>query len=198
LHGRRNPFIAKEGVPALLILSAVIIALIRFSAPLFALIPSALFVIAYLLFRDPHRSVPSIALGVFSPVDGEVVKVGLIDVGEIGGPALRVTIAINSFGTYTARAPVEGNIKDLGMKALWIQSDEGDDIVVMFHGYRFGLPPKAFARFGERFGQGQRCAFLRLTRLAEVQWPVGGKILVKVGDRVQAGVDLVGNVPSPR
>ncbi len=198
MHGRRNPFVAQEGVPALLILLALIIALIRYSDPLFALIPIALFVMAYLLFRDPHRAVPSVALGVFCPVDGEVMEAGAIDVGATGEPALRVTIAINSLGTYTARAPVEGNIKDLGKKALWIQSDEGDDVVVLFRGYRLGLPPKAFARFGERFGQGQRCAYLRLTRQVEVQWPVGGKILVEVGDRLQAGVDLIGNVPSPR
>jgi phosphatidylserine decarboxylase len=198
LHGRRNPFVAQEGVPALLLLMAMAIALIRYSDPLFALVPATLFVITYMLFRDPHRSVPSIALGVFSPVDGEVMEVGKIDAGATGGPAMRVTIAINSFGTYTARAPVEGNIKDLGKKALWIQSDEGDDIVVLFRGYRLGLPPKALAQFGERFGQGQRCAYLRLTRFAEVQWPVDGKILVAVGDRVHAGIDLLGNVPSPR
>ena len=81
---------------------------------------------------------------------------------------------------------------------MWIQTDEDDDIVVKFSGYRFGLAPKALGQFGERFGQGQRCAFLRLTRIAEVQWPANGKVLVEAGQRVSAGVDVIGNVASPR
>jgi phosphatidylserine decarboxylase len=198
LHGRRNPFVAQEGIAPLLFLIMVAVAVVRYSDPWFALLPAALFVLGYLVFRDPHRAVPSIALGVFSPVDGEVVDVSSLLAGATGAPALQVKIAIDSFGTYTARAPVEGNIKDLGKKALWIQTDEGDDVVVQFEGYRLGLAPKGFARFGERFGQGQRCAFLRLTRIVEIQWPADGKVLVEVGQRVAAGVDVIGNVPSPR
>lgn len=198
MHGRRNPFVAQEGLPLLLVLFAVIILLLRYSDPLYALLPAAFFVFAYFVFRDPHRAIPSIALGVFSPVDGEVLELGPVENGELGAPALRVVIAANSLGTYTARSPVEGYIKDLGKKALWLQTDEGVDVVLSFRGYRLGLAPKAFAQFGERLGQGQRCAYLRLTRIAEVQWPADGKILVEVGQRVQAGVDEIGNVATPR
>jgi len=198
LHGRRNLFVAQEGAPWLLITAAVAILLIRYGDPWYALIPAVLIVFRYLVFRDPHRSVPSIALGVFSPVDGEVASVDQIERGATGEAAHRVIICVDSLGTYTARSPVEGTIRDLGKKALWLQTDEGENVVLKFGGYRLGLAPRAFAKFGERLGQGQRCAYLRLTRTAEVQLPVNGKVLVEPGQMLVAGTDIIGCVPSPR
>ena len=78
---------------------------------------------------------------------------------------------------------------------LWVQTDEGDDVVLQFKGHRFGLAPLAFLRFGERIGQGQRCAYLRLTRSAEVQFPIHGRVLVEPGQRVVAGCDVLGKLP---
>ncbi|MDX1508652.1 MAG: phosphatidylserine decarboxylase, partial [Woeseiaceae bacterium] len=75
--------------------------------------------------------------------------------------------------------------------ALWVRTDEGDDVVLQFGGYRFGLPPKSLVRFGERLGQGSRCAYLRLTRLAEVHIPIDAKVLVSPGARVVAGKDVL-------
>ena len=198
MHGRRNPFVAQEGVPWLLTLATVAILLIRYSDPFLAIIPGTLFVFLYFVFRDPHRSVPSVALGVFSPVDGEVVSVDEIEQGDIGEAAHRVIIRVDSLGTYTARSPVEGTIRDLGKKALLLETDEGENVVLKFSGYRLGLAPRAFAKFGERLGQGQRCAYLRLTRTAEVQLPANGKVLVEPGQTLVAGMDIIGSVPSPR
>jgi len=198
LHGRRNPFVAQEGVPWLLTLATVAILLIRYSDPFLAIIPGTLFVFLYFVFRDPHRSVPSVALGVFSPVDGEVVSVDEIEQGDIGEAAHQVIIRVDSLGTYTARSPVEGTIRDLGKKALLLETDEGENVVLKFSGYRLGLAPRAFAKFGERLGQGQRCAYLRLTRTAEVQLPANGKVLVEPGQTLVAGMDIIGSVPSPR
>ena len=198
MHGRRNPFVAQEGLPLLALVFAAAILLIRYYEPWYAVVPGILFVLLYMVFRDPLRSVPSVALGVFSPVDGKVTEVGRIEVGETGAPALRIVISIDSLGTYTARAPVEGSIKELGKKALWLQTDEGEDVVLKFSGYRLGLAPRSFANFGERLGQGQRFAYLRLTRMAEVQLPADGKVLVEPGQTVVAGTDVIANVRGPR
>ena len=177
---------------------AIAALLIRYAEPWLAVVPAAFFVLLFMVFRDPLRIVPSVALGVFSPVDGQVIDVGRVEKGETGAPALRVLIRIDSMGTYTARSPVEGRIMDLGKKALWLQTDEGEDVVLRFSGYRLGLPPRAFAKYGERLGQGQRCAYLRLTRFAEIQLPADGKVVVEPGQFVVAGTDTIGSVPSSR
>ena len=175
--------------------------------PVYLLGPGALFVLLWLIFRDPRRQIPAIPLGVVSPVDGRVMAVDLVDRGVVQGEAHRIFISIDMLGTYTARCPVEGVIKDLNTlaaekvvdyrtNALWVQTDEGDSVVLQFHGYRLRLAPSAFVRYGERIGQGQRCAYLRLTGVAEVHLPIAGRVLVEPGQRVTAGLDVIGRLPS--
>lgn len=176
-----------------------------FGAP-YAMVPLLLFGYLFLIFRDPRRAVPAVPLGVVSPVDGYVVAIGRTSNGAQAGNAHRIILRISSLGTYTARCPVEGKIMDLSSAAaegrplldangLWVRTDEGDDVVLQFNGYRFGLPPRAFLRYGERVGQGQRCAYLRLTRLAEVELPLAARILVTEGQRVAAGTDVLAKLP---
>jgi phosphatidylserine decarboxylase len=169
---------------------------------LFALPVALLTIWLFFIFRDPTRPIPAAPLGVVSPVDGEVVEVGTVDCGAEHGDVQRVLIRVDSFGPYTARCPAEGTAMTLscdepgGQSAisgngLWLRTDEGADVLLQFHGHRFGLAPRAFAGYGERIGQGQRCAYLRLTRYAEVRVPHDSHVLVDAGQRVRAGADLI-------
>lgn len=178
---------------------------LHFLNVVFAVAAGLVFFLLFLVFRDPRRVIPASPLGVVSPVDGRVVDINLADKGVFQGEAHCVLIRIDALGTYTARAPVEGQIKDLRSvaadqvvdyrtNALWVQTDEDDDVIVQFRGYRFGLPPKSFIGFGQRVGQGQRCAYLRLTRFAEVHLPIETKIRVKPGQVLVAGHDLIGKL----
>ena len=208
LRGQRNPFVAQEGLP-LLALAAVLVAFVLLSSePWLAVLPLAALVLLFLLFRDPRRDIPPVALGVVSPVDGVVVEVDTTDRCVVQGEAHRVRIRIDALGTYTARSPIEGRVMDLHSRAegigpecpanaLWVETDEGDSVVLMFHEYRFGLPPKSFIQLGDRVGQGNRCAYIRLARFAELYLPLDGKVHVKEGLKVIAGTDLIGAVPHP-
>ncbi len=205
---RRNPFVATEGVVPLLLAVALFAYLLRYQNPWLAVVPAIAFVLMFLLFRDPHRAVPSVALGVVSPVDGEVVEVETTKRCVVQGEAYRVRIRIDWLGTYTARSPIEGRVMDLQSKteglgaecptnALWLATDEGASVVLQFHDYRLGLAPVAFVGLGERLGQGERCAYIRLARFAELFLPVDGKVLVAPGRVVKAGTDMIGAVPHP-
>jgi phosphatidylserine decarboxylase len=208
LEGKRNPFVAPEGIPFLIITAAGFLAALRYLDVVVAIAAALLFCLLYLVFRDPPRKVPSAPLGVVSPVDGQVIEIDFVDKGVLQGEAHRILIRIDAFGTYTARAPVEGKIMDLrsvehgqatdyATNALWIQTDEGDDVVLQFSGYRLGLAPRSLIRYGERVGQGQRCAYLRLARIAEIHLPVDSKVLAEKGQVVRGGSDLIGKVPHP-
>jgi len=208
LKGRRYSLVAKEGVP---FLAACTIAtgLCWYYLGWAASVPPALMLGGlYFLFRDPHRAVPSSPLAVVSPVDGVIVEVIIVDNGIVGNAAHKIIIRISSLGTYTARSPVEGMLldyhshisnkrSDAEVPGLWVRTDEGDDVVLRFHGNRFGLVPRAFSRYGERVGQGQRCAYLRLTRFAEVYMPINSRVLVESGREVKAGSDILGTLPHP-
>lgn len=208
MHGRRNKFVASEGILPMLLVAVIAIALVRYTSPWLAVVPAVLLVLMYLLFRDPERDVPSVALGLVSPVDGEVVLVEKTDRCVVQGDAYRIRIRINSLGAYTARSPMEGQVMNLHSStegvgpdcpanALWVRNDEGDNIVLQFHGYRLGLAPRSFVRIGERVGQGHRCAYLRLAEFADVYLPISGKVLVEPGQSVTAGADVIGSVPRP-
>jgi len=205
VKGRRNPFVASEGLPYILASLVAIIVCTHFFGMVYAIIPLLISGYLFLIFRDPRRAVPAVPLGVVSPVDGSVVAIGRANNGIRTGDVHRIIIRISSLGTYTARCPVEGKIMDLSTaveggspadtSGLWVRTDEGDDIVLQFRGYRFGLPPCAFMQYGERVGQGQRCAYLRLTRLAEVEIPLAARIMVKEGQQVAAGSDVLAKLP---
>ena len=206
VEGRRNPFVANEGIPYMLAAAGAVVALGHFLGMLYALPALALFIYLYLIFRDPERPVPAVPLGVVSPVDGEILAIGLTDNSVLGGEAQKIIIRVDAFGTYTARCPVEGKIMDLstdtekdritvGTSGLWVRTDESDDVILQFRGHRFGLAPRAFLRFGERVGQGQRCAYLRLTRMAEIELPLAARLLVEAGQRVAAGSDVLAKLP---
>lgn len=173
----------------------------RFHGLSWALIPFALFVYLYMVFRDPSRDVAPAPFGVVSPVDGKVVELSGDD--RVGDDFRKIVIRVAWFGTYTARSPVEGKITDSGITpeppdgapGLWLLTDEGQNVVLRFRGNRFGIAPRASLTYGQRVGQGQRCACLRLTKYAEVDLPPGSRFLVTRGQRVSAATDLLAKLP---
>jgi phosphatidylserine decarboxylase len=206
LIDRSKSPVAGEGIPILLALTAIVICVWYFGDLLLALIPFAVLTFAYLIFRDPRREVAAAPLGIVSPVDGRIVESATTDQGVLTGEVHRIVIGVNSFGTYTARCPVEGKIKDLHCEldggafaraegGLWIRTDEGDDVVLRFRGNRFGLAPRAIVGYGSRVGQGQRCAWLRWTRYADVELPAKSRVVVTEGQRVLAGTDVLAHLP---
>jgi phosphatidylserine decarboxylase len=163
---------------------------------------AVLCVLKFLLFRDPNRSVPPLPLAVVAPIDGRIIKVERSEGDPLPGVWTRITIRTNHFGAYTVRSPIEGAIHDVREKAghsnlpgvpsgLWVRSEEGDDVVLLFPVDRFGLAPKALIRYGERVGQGQRFAYLRLAPRAEVYLPASAAVRVCEGDRIRAGSDVL-------
>ena len=208
MAGHRYPLIAREGWPligavALLAVTAVQV----LNSIWLAMVSLALLVLLVLLFRDPTRKPPSRPDGIVSAVDGQVESVQPTDRGVIDREAVRIRIRVNPLGAYTARSPAAGQVLDLrenvrkgsrlrGVGGLWVQTDTDDDVVLLMHGPRFIGKPGAFVGYGERVGQGQRCAYLRLARHAEVYVPLNSRVLVKEGDYVRAGIDTLAKLVS--
>lgn len=196
------PLIAREGIPFILAgVAAVIAGYHFFGWPGFAA-GGTLLLLLILIFRDPYRVVPSVPLGVVSPVDGCVSRIETAARGVLDAEAICMTLHINNFGAYTVRSPVEGKVLSLsengapdtrppGISGLWVQTDDKDDVVLLFRGPPLIGRPAAFVRYGERIGQGQRCAFLRLARYADLYLPASSRMAVAVGDDVLSGSSLL-------
>jgi len=202
ISSSRRSSIASEGWPW--IIAAVILTLLvyRFAGWAWSLPGGVLTVLLILLFQDPYRRVPPLPLGVLAPVDGRVLEIHKCTDEVLPGAWQRITIRGNPFGAYTVRAPIEGAVLDVreevrlrggrpAPSGLWLRSEEQDDVVLFFPRRARRLAPRAFVGYGERIGQGQRFAYLRMAPRAEIYLPVTAEMRVAKGDRVRAGIDLL-------
>ena len=194
--------ITGEGWPWLILLAFCGFLVAVNWGPLWASPFAVLCIILFLLFRDPNRSVPPLPLAVIAPIDGRITEISRQFDDTLPGDWTRITIKTNHFGAYTIRSPIEGSILDVREQArelnmtgvpsgLWVRSEEADDVVLLFPSDCWGLAPKAFVRYGERVGQGQRFAYLRLASCAEVYLPRTADVCVLEGDRVLAGTAIL-------
>lgn len=197
--------IAREGWPCLAV--AVIAAILIYGAAgMLWTAPVLLLIIwLYLLFRDPLRDVPPLPLAVVAPVDGRVTDVSTSRDAVLPGSWIHISIRVNSLGAYTVRSPIEGTVDDLPEQSrtklsgqrtgsLWVRSEDQYDVALLFPGRHGRFGPRAFVRYGERVGQGQRFAYLRLAPRAVVYIPDTANIAVSVGDYVLAGSGVLATI----
>ena len=188
-------------------LSAVVVAGSHaFLGPQLAWPSWILLVVALFLFRDFSRAITPKALAVVSPVDGVVTEVVEMRDPYLGRSARRVTIRQSLLGEFNVHSPVEGKVHKRwwpGQEgvtdgvppdefAVWVQTDEGEDVV-------FGVELRRSFRFlrcgiqsGERMGQGRRCGFLGFGLPVHTYLPKNSRVEVSTGQRVRAGSDIIG------
>lgn len=155
-------------------------------------------VIVY-LFRDPRRDIPSSPLAVVSPADGVVDSIEEVSDPYLDRQALLLVINMNHTGVYSTRSPVEGKVLEPRNSAdganrphgVWLQTDEGDDLVMVMHRGALRNLPQCYVQVGERVGQGQRCGYVSMGGRVEVYLPCNSRPLAKPGSQVRAGADVI-------
>ena len=196
----RYPLIAREGWLSLLLAAGLAAAVLYqlgwlWSLPLWAAIAALLF-----LYRDPARQVPAMPSAVVSPADGRVTTVEAVKDPYLDRDARRVSIRMHPYGVFSTRSPAEGKMLEprlpeaaaAGMPhGVWLQTDEGDDLVIVMNRGLLRNPPRCYVRFGERVGQGQRCGFITLGSTVDLYLPLNSRVKVRAGDRVHAGADVI-------
>lgn len=163
-----------------------------------------------LLYRDPLRKVPPVPLAVVAPVDGRVVAIEDIEDNLLKREAKRIVLTMGLSSIHSVRSPMEGQImqqwygqqvidpdtyvvleKTSARFAQWVQSDEGDDVVLVIKPTKGWPRPSWHLQSGERIGQGQRFGILPFGSTAEILLPANSRIDVELGDKVRAGSDTL-------
>lgn len=192
------------GLITLWLFIAILLPLIShwiFSLPLILMV----LLMAY-LYRDLPRKLPSKPLAILSPLDGKIVNCDVCHDPYVGREAICLQTQTHTLGPFVLRAPMEGKIikqwfspagKDLdgnrtaAVMAMWIRSDEDDDVVVVITPRYRWTRISCWAQAGERVGQGRRCGFIPLGAKIEVFLPDNAKINVDAGQSVTAGDNIL-------
>lgn len=196
----KHPIIAKEGWLNLGICS-VLLGVSFFLHSALAIFFILLLCFLVYLYRDPARIIPSIPLGMVSPVDGVILSIDKIKNPYTDEPSVKLTIQKNRLGVFAIRSPIEGKLlkqlhESIGRASRyinWVQTDEGDNILwdAEVRG-RTGV--HCHVQPGERIGHGQRCGFLLSTASVNLYLPSHSSLNVNISDRVYAGETIVAHI----
>lgn len=184
---------------------AVLLALAAFLGGALWLAAVAVAAAAAILYlgRDPRRRVPSLPLGVVSPVEGDVVGVDKARDPFLDRDARVVRVAQRVTSPVVLHSPIEGRVERIwcggGVPAevpgvvagIHIRTDEGDDIVFSVSQARLPGPLRWFVQPGERVGQGQRRGMVGWGRTVTVYMPGDSRGEVESGESVRAAADVI-------
>lgn len=199
----RIPF-AKEGWP--FILGGFALFLLCFMLRLTWASAGALVLAAFVawFFRDPEREIPADENLVLSPADGKVIE--LMPQPEGG---VKIGIFLSVFNVHVNRLPVSGKVDDVAYRegrflAAWntIASDENERCGVLIDTGRgkvrvvqvAGLIARRIIcrlRRGEDAHRGRRYGLIRFGSRVDTYLPAGPEVLVKLGDHVRGGADVI-------
>ncbi|MXS85358.1 phosphatidylserine decarboxylase [Nitrosomonas sp. HPC101] len=200
-----HPIIAREGWP--FISGAFVVALLvqifagwLWALPLWLI---ALFVLQF--FRDPPRVIPALAGAVLAPADGRIVAVDKVQDPYLSREALKISVFMNVFNVHSNRSPVDGEIRNQWYfpgsflnaslpkaslenerNALWIRTKEGQDVTCVQIAGLIAKRIVCHVHPGEHLARGQRFGFIRFGSRVDVYLPLGTKVHVGIGDKVQA------------
>ena len=208
--------IAREGLlpaSAALLLTASAAGL---EAPLATVAGVCLSLSVVWFFRDNERTVPALPLAVVSPIDGRLVGAGERCDPWLERTCMRISLKLSTLGMRVIRSPIEGQVKEFWVRgglardadletgssptcyALWIRTDEGDDVVLAVYGRRLVSRFKAEVAPGERIGQGKRIGFIYFGTAVTVYAPAStlldSSIKTPTKARVTGGSQVLGTL----
>lgn len=205
---------------------ALVLAVAGFFVPpawgwLLFLLAAIVFGFTIYFFRDPHRVPPAEAAEgnlLLAPADGKVVVVADVEFEPLylKGPAKQVSIFLSPLNVHVNRVPADGvveyeNYVPGEYLVAWhpkaSEKNERSEIGIR-HTSRTRILFKQIAgavarrivyypKVGDRLKAGERFGIVKFGSRMDVLVPPHVRIDVKVGDRVAAGVTIMGYIPPP-
>ena len=203
MPGNNQHLIAREGWPVLAVLLLLLVVAKIYVGLAAALLCLVLIALSAFVFRNPAHAVPPIPLAVVSPVCGRLSAVKTLEDQCLAREAVRFRLHMSLWDAHAVRSPVEGKvIKEWSAKidgsgyqrrySYWIQTDEGDDVVLSLAMGKWAPIVKTRLRTGERIGQGQLCGYFYFAGVVDVWIPLFSKLEARIDDRLTAGSAILG------
>ena len=171
----------------------------------------AVFVLQF--FRDPHRPIPQEPGALVSPADGKVIFTGLVDDPYLDRQCYKISVFMNVFSVHSNRAALSGTVKKIWYhpgqfvnaaldkasehnerNAVWLQTDDGKDIVSVQVAGLVARRILCYSKVGESLQRGQRYGFIRFGSRVDLFLPTEFHPIVSLGDNVSAGSSILGHL----
>lgn len=210
-----------------MLIGAAVLALIAWVLgvviPWLALLVVPVLIWLVLFFRDPHRTIPSEQSLMVSPADGKVSDINEIPSEPLlgGQPAVRIGIFLSVFNVHVNRSPCDAKVLDVKYKrGKFVNamrhrqaSDENESNTAVLGDPQSGRPVAVVKQIvgliarrivftpqiGEMVSRGQRIGMIKFgsrTELIIPRW-LEPEVLVKVGQMVRGGSDIVARLGKP-
>jgi phosphatidylserine decarboxylase len=173
----------------------------------------ATFFICY-FFRDPDRVIPNYSGAVVSPADGKVIFAGPVDNSLfLEGRCLKISIFMSIFNVHVNRIPYEGQVKTIKYNpgkffsanlnkasklnehnAIILATEEGKEICIVQIAGLIARRIICNIQKGDTVDRGQRFGLICFGSRLDVYLPPTLNLGVVAGDRVKAGISVLGDL----
>tara|TARA_Y100001936_G_scaffold130458_1_gene127547 strand:+ start:383 stop:1030 length:648 start_codon:yes stop_codon:yes gene_type:complete len=208
-----HPFFAREGWPFIAgsFVIAILVSIFTNWAISILFWIIALFILQF--FRDPPRTIPQDSNAILSPADGRIVAVENTHDPYLNRKAIKISVFMNIFNVHSNRSPIDGNVENKWYfpgkfinaslpkasienerNALWIKTNDDIDITCVQIAGLIAKRIVCHTNTGEYLGRGQRFGFIRFGSRVDVYLPLNTKIMVNIGDKVQATLTILAKI----
>lgn len=207
--------IVKEGLPFIGVMLSVTALVAVVVNEYWAVLPAVVCCFFIYFFRNPPRKVVSDPANILSPADGTVMSI--VDVQDeeyLGVPGTKVTIFLSPFDVHVNRSPMAGTIKfqqyvcgrfrpaykaiaawENERHAIGIESPRCRILVTQVAGI-LARRIVSWVTLGTDLTQGQLYGMIKFGSCTELIMPADVRVQVRKGQRVRAGVTVIGRIPS--
>lgn len=165
-------------------------------------------------FRDPDRVIPDQNGAVVSPADGKVVAAGVVDNSPFyDGQTMKISIFMSVLNVHVNRVPCDGRVKEINYhpgkfiaanfdkaslenehNAVFIETDKGRRLCVVQVAGLIARRIICKVKPGDSVLRGQRFGLICFGSRLDVYLPMDIKLNVAVGDKIQAGETILGQL----
>lgn len=207
--------LAREGLPFVIISSALPFIFLYFGLVILAILAGILSLFVIFFFRDPYRYISVPDRAVLTPADGTVIEIRRLEDSNnpLGSPAVKISVFMSIFNVHVNRIPIGGVIKNITYNPGKFFSanldkaskyNENNRLIIETPGSRrvvviqiAGLIAKRISCWvndGDHVVAGQRFGLIRFGSRLEVYLSGDSQITAQVRQKVKAGKTIIGYV----
>ncbi len=172
-----------------------------------------LFVISF--FRDPERHSPQGEKALLAPADGRVLLIEEKEMAPFStGRTIKISIFMSVFNCHVNRIPGNGSIEKVFYRAgtffsanqdrasaqneqnaLLLRTPDGQEIDIVQVAGLIARRIVCWVKPGETIKRGERFGMIRFGSRVDLYLPTSTRIRIQRGDKVKAGLTIIGELP---